>query len=184
MFHAAPLPAEQPPSPPAGHTEPRIATEQLLRAIAYHEAGHAVAYVRAAEVIERPMPFERVVIRRDWTEPYVDRRGRSIDCVGLVEASDIYSTVIGGSVEGLSRHSCRPAAPHGVGDRHLAGRALCRGGAPWGSSVRCEPAGVCHPLRMCQIRLRGQRRFSPITGGRCAGGGTGCAGSRTARATW
>ena len=59
--------------------------------VAAHEAGHAVAYIRCYETLERDWPsFHRVFIRRDFSTPYVDDRGREIDCAGLCEAPDVY----------------------------------------------------------------------------------------------
>lgn len=53
---------------------------------ARHEAGHAVAaIVKFREAGWHWGPFDRVLIRPGATKPYIDDRGRFIDCLGLVE---------------------------------------------------------------------------------------------------
>ena len=59
--------------------------------VAAHEAGHAVAYIRCHQALGRHwQSFDRVLIRRDFSTPYVDDRGREIECAGLCEAPDVY----------------------------------------------------------------------------------------------
>ena len=53
--------------------------------IAYHEAGHAVA------VVAHKGFLEKILIRKDHSQPYIDRRGRQIDCMGIMEGGNFYS---------------------------------------------------------------------------------------------
>jgi hypothetical protein len=62
------------------------------RCPARHEAGHAVASIVMSREVGRSWPaFGRVFIRPGATGPYVDRSGREIDCVGLVEGPDFWT---------------------------------------------------------------------------------------------
>jgi hypothetical protein len=62
----------------------------------HHEAGHAVASIVASRALGRSYAsFERVFVRPDLNSPYTDRKGRSIDCAGLLEGSDLYTPKIG-----------------------------------------------------------------------------------------
>ena len=74
----------------------KLSTE-ALHLVAAHEAGHGVAYIRAYQKMGRHWPaFHQVLIKPDFSEPYVDWKGRECsDCAGLVEASDVYALVGG-----------------------------------------------------------------------------------------
>jgi hypothetical protein len=70
--------------------------EEALRLVAVHEAGHAVAYIRAHQKMGRHYPaFIQVLIRPDASKPYVDLKGREVPCYGVVDKSDLYSLVTG-----------------------------------------------------------------------------------------
>lgn len=67
-----------------------------MRFVAAHEAGHAVAYILAHRALGRHYAsFKRVLIRRDYSLPYIDDRGREISCSGICEAPDLYQVGIG-----------------------------------------------------------------------------------------
>jgi hypothetical protein len=53
--------------------------------VAYHEAAHAIAIVALHGFVERAF------IRRDFSKPYADSRGRKSDCIGMVEGGKFYS---------------------------------------------------------------------------------------------
>lgn len=64
--------------------------------VSHHEAGHAVASILAFRALGRSYAaFERVLVRPDFRLPYVDRKGRSVDCSGLCEGADLYKPKIG-----------------------------------------------------------------------------------------
>jgi hypothetical protein len=64
--------------------------------VSVHEAGHAVANILAHCTLGRNYPsFNRVFIRRNFSSPYIDRRGREIDCSGLCEGPNLYTPGIG-----------------------------------------------------------------------------------------
>jgi len=68
----------------------------MWRSTAHHEAGHAVAYIRAFRALGQDWPaFERVVIRPNASGLHLNGRGVEIDCVGVCEATDICIPVVG-----------------------------------------------------------------------------------------
>lgn len=72
------------------HTTPT--TADPMRFVAAHEAGHALAYIRANLALERNYAsFRRVFIRRDFSSPYVDSKNREFDCAGMCDGSDLYT---------------------------------------------------------------------------------------------
>jgi hypothetical protein len=74
----------------------RKLTKDDLRLVAAHEAGHAVAYIEAFKDMGLDWSaFDRVLIRPDISKPHVDQKGRKVQCVGMVEASNIYCLVTG-----------------------------------------------------------------------------------------
>jgi hypothetical protein len=74
----------------------RMSSEELMRFTAIHEAGHAVAHIRAEEALGLDYPsFHRAFIRRDFSMPYIDDRLRERECVGMVEGPDLYHVSIG-----------------------------------------------------------------------------------------
>jgi hypothetical protein len=78
----------------------QLTAKDALRLIAHHEAGHAVAYIRAQQKMGRHWPaFDQVLIRPEALTrpdiPYIDLRGREVLCCGLVEKADLYSLVSG-----------------------------------------------------------------------------------------
>lgn len=77
----------------------RGVVKALSHATAVHEAGHAVAYVLAFRALGREYAaFDRVFIRQSSSSPYIDRRGRSIKCLGMCEGPDLYTPINGLSV--------------------------------------------------------------------------------------
>jgi hypothetical protein len=64
--------------------------------VAFHESGHAFSLIAAHRALDRDYAsFHRVFIRRDFSSPYVDRRGREVnDCAGMCEAPDLYSASV------------------------------------------------------------------------------------------
>ena len=69
--------------------------QNAYRCVAVHEAGHAVASWYVQQMLGRDWcQFERVFIRTPeevFTGPYVDQRGRQIQCVGLMEGLSRYN---------------------------------------------------------------------------------------------
>jgi hypothetical protein len=61
--------------------------------VAAHEAGHAFLMMKAHLALGRDYAsFHRVFIRRDFSFPYIDRKGRQIDdCAGMCEGPDLYA---------------------------------------------------------------------------------------------
>jgi hypothetical protein len=73
-----------------------VKRSEFMRFVSHHEAGHAVAYILAFRALERSYPaFDRIFVRPDFSSPYVDRKGRSIDCAGLCEGPNLYTPKIG-----------------------------------------------------------------------------------------
>lgn len=72
------------------------ASADPMYVVASHEAGHAVACILAHRALGRDWrSFERVLIRRNFELPYIDRKNREIDCSGLCEGPAIYYPGIG-----------------------------------------------------------------------------------------
>src|SRR5688572_23205923 len=64
---------------------------ETLKATAYHEAGHAVASIAAFRALGQPWPsFDRVLIRRDVSAPYLNKAGVEMDAGGACESRPIY----------------------------------------------------------------------------------------------
>jgi hypothetical protein len=64
--------------------------------VAAHEAGHAVACILAHRDLERDYPsFDRVFIRRNYSSPYIDRKGREHKVCGMCEGHALYTASIG-----------------------------------------------------------------------------------------
>jgi hypothetical protein len=69
----------------------------IPRYVAIHEAGHAVAawaLSKDAGWSFRGAGFDRIVIRTRFEAaiaPYIDDRGREVDCVGIVEGATFYN---------------------------------------------------------------------------------------------
>jgi hypothetical protein len=69
---------------------------EVMHFVSHHEAGHAVASILAFRALGRSYPaFDRVFVRPDFSSPYIDRKGRSIDCAGLCEGPNLYTPKIG-----------------------------------------------------------------------------------------
>jgi hypothetical protein len=67
-------------------------TNDPMYFVAAHEAGHAVASMLAHRDLGRSSaPFRRILIRRDFSSPYTDRKGREINCSGLCEGIALHS---------------------------------------------------------------------------------------------
>jgi hypothetical protein len=61
--------------------------------VAAHEAGHAFSMMMAHLALGCDYAsFHRVLIRRDFSSPYIDRKGRQVDdCAGMCEGPDLYA---------------------------------------------------------------------------------------------
>ena len=72
-------------------------TDDPMRFVAAHEAGHAFTLILAHRALERDYAsFHRVFIRRDFSSPYIDGKNREVDdCSGMCEGPDLYVPRIG-----------------------------------------------------------------------------------------
>lgn len=75
----------------------RELSDAIPRYVAIHEAGHAVAsWVLQRELGRDWCQFHRIVVRSPLeiaAGPFIDRRGREVDCSGLLEGSPRYQSV-------------------------------------------------------------------------------------------
>jgi hypothetical protein len=71
-----------------------MSSKVVGRPTAVHEAGHAVASWHVQKALGRDWcQFDRVFIRTaaESVTPYIDRRGREISCLGMMEGPDRYT---------------------------------------------------------------------------------------------
>jgi hypothetical protein len=70
----------------------RPLSDAEVKIVAYHESGHAVANILAFRSLGWNWgAFDRVLVRRDASEPFVDRFGICRPCLGAIDAAEIYS---------------------------------------------------------------------------------------------
>lgn len=77
------------------HVETSMRTRNAQRYTAVHEAGHAVASWHVQQLLRRHWcQFDRVFIRTSdevAASPYVDPRGRAVQCDGMLEGPSYYT---------------------------------------------------------------------------------------------
>ena len=118
--------------------------------IAYHEAAHAAATIALDGFVERAF------LHKDYTKPYVDRRGRERYCVGMVEAN--FYSPLGLTRKGLPKDEKeRDLIVNLLSNNMKREIVMCLAG-PWAEGELCLTKEMSKEDRRWNLRLFGGGR--------------------------